>query len=188
MDMGKAYPKVTAERAPQAVICWDPFHVIAMATRELDIVPRAHWNHLRDTADPATAKRFKGARWALLKRPEDLTDTQADTLAALRRAGGAPLARLPAQGSPPGDLRPRAALPRRQRAARPLGLLGATLPQASSPPSGSAWPTAVSRDSTTAFGSYPPRLRVPLRRRRHRARNALPRPHHAHSAAREVTK
>ncbi len=37
----------------------------------------------------STAKRFKGARWALLKRPEDLTDTQADTLAALRRAGGA---------------------------------------------------------------------------------------------------
>jgi transposase len=89
MDMGKAYPKVTAERAPQAVICWDPFHVIAMATRELDVVRRAHWNHLRDTTDPTTAKRFKGARWALLKRPEDLTDRQADTLAALRRAGGA---------------------------------------------------------------------------------------------------
>lgn len=29
MDMGKAYPKVTAQRAPQAVICWDSFHVIA---------------------------------------------------------------------------------------------------------------------------------------------------------------
>jgi transposase len=89
MDMGKAYPKVTAERAKQAVICWDPFHVIAMATRELDVVRRAHWNHLRDSADPITAKRFKGARWALLKRPEDLTDGQADALAALRRAGGA---------------------------------------------------------------------------------------------------
>jgi transposase len=30
MDMGKAYPKVTAQHAPQAVICWDPFHVVAV--------------------------------------------------------------------------------------------------------------------------------------------------------------
>jgi len=89
MDMGKAYPAVTAERAPQAVICWDPFHVAAMASRELDIVRRAHWNHLRETTDAATAKRFKGARWALLKRPEDLTDRQHDTLQALKRTGGA---------------------------------------------------------------------------------------------------
>lgn len=89
MDMGKAYPKVTATRAPQAVVCWDPFHVVAMATRELDVVRRAHWNHLRDTTDPATAKKFKGARWALLRRPEDLTDGQHDTLRALKRAGGA---------------------------------------------------------------------------------------------------
>jgi transposase len=88
MDMGKAYPKVTAERAPQATICWDPFHIVSMATRELDVVRRGHWNRLRDATDPATAKRFKGARWALLKRPEDLTDRQADALAALRRAGG----------------------------------------------------------------------------------------------------
>jgi transposase len=88
MDMGKAYPKVTAERAPQATICWDPFHVVALATRELDIVRRAQWNQLRETTDKATARRFKGARWALLKRPEDLSDRQADQLAALKRAGG----------------------------------------------------------------------------------------------------
>jgi transposase len=88
MDMGNAYPKVTRHRAPQAVICWDPYHIVAMATRELDVVRRGQWNHLRDTTDAATAKRFKGARWALLKRPEDLSDRQADQLAALRRAGG----------------------------------------------------------------------------------------------------
>lgn len=89
MDMGPAYPKVAAKRAPQATICWDPFHVVAMATRELDVVRRAHWNQLRASADPATAKRFKGARWALLKRPEDLSDRQHDALLALKRAGGA---------------------------------------------------------------------------------------------------
>jgi transposase len=88
MDMGKAYPNVTRQRAPQATICWDPYHIVAMATRELDVVRRGQWNHLRATTDPATAKRFKGARWALLKRPEDLSERQADQLAALKRAGG----------------------------------------------------------------------------------------------------
>ena len=89
MDMGPAYPKVVRERAPQATICWDPFHTVALATKALDGVRRAHWNHLRESTDPTTAKRFKGARWALLKRPEDLTDRQADALAALKRSGGA---------------------------------------------------------------------------------------------------
>ena len=89
MDMGPAYPKVVAERAPQAVICWDPFHVVALSTRELDVVRRAHWNQLRDSTDATTAKRFKGARWALLKRPDDLSDRQHDALLALKRAGGA---------------------------------------------------------------------------------------------------
>ena len=89
MDMGPAYPKVVAGRAVQAVICWDPFHVVALSTRELDVVRRAHWNQLRASTNPATAKRFKGARWALLKRPDDLSDRQHDALLALNRAGGA---------------------------------------------------------------------------------------------------
>ena len=36
-------------------------------------------------------RRFKSARWALLKRPDDLTDRQADTPRAVWR--------LPAQGT-----------------------------------------------------------------------------------------
>jgi len=89
MDMGKAFPKAVTARAPQATICWDPFHVVALGTRELDVVRRGHWNHLRATTDAATAKKFKGARWALLRNPEDLSDRQHDTLTALRRAGNA---------------------------------------------------------------------------------------------------
>jgi len=91
MDMGKAYPKSVAkhDHAPQAEICWDPFHVVAMGTKALDVVRRAHWNQLRAAADKAVARRFKGARWALLRNPEDLTDRQADSLAAIRRSGGA---------------------------------------------------------------------------------------------------
>ena len=89
MDMGKAFPKAVAARAPQAVICWDPFHVVALGTRELEVVRRGHWNQLRESTDAATARKFKGARWALLRNPDDLSDRQHDTLAALRRAGGA---------------------------------------------------------------------------------------------------
>ena len=37
-------------------------------------------NELRALPDQAAAKKFKGARWALLKRPENLTDDQSTTL------------------------------------------------------------------------------------------------------------
>lgn len=91
MDMGPAFAKsVRAEgHAPQATICLDPFHVIALGTKALDEVRRPLWQELRQLPDPTIAKRFKGARWALLKNPEDLTDNQAVTLAAVRRNGGA---------------------------------------------------------------------------------------------------
>jgi transposase len=39
--------------------------------------------------DASAAKRFKGARWCLLKNPENLNDDQAATLRRLRRHGGA---------------------------------------------------------------------------------------------------
>jgi transposase len=50
LDMGKAYPKSVAKNAPQATICWDPFHVVALASAALDVVRRAHWNELREQA------------------------------------------------------------------------------------------------------------------------------------------
>lgn len=91
MDMGPAYAKsVRAEgHAPQAVICVDPFHVVALGTKALDEVRRPLWQELRALPEPGFAKRFKGARWALLKNPEDLTERQAVTLSAVRRSGGA---------------------------------------------------------------------------------------------------
>jgi transposase len=91
LDMGKAYPKSVAKdgHAPQAMICWDPFHVVKMGADALDRVRRGHWRQLLATADPAVAQRFKGARWALLRNPADLSDRQADALAAIRRSGGA---------------------------------------------------------------------------------------------------
>ena len=90
MDMSPAYEKsVRADgHAPQAVICYDPFHVVALATKALDTVRREHWQQLR-RVDKDLARKFKGARWCLLKNPTDLTDDQAITLRKLRRHGGA---------------------------------------------------------------------------------------------------
>lgn len=91
MDMGPAFAKsVRAEgHAPQAVICFDPFHVVKAMTDALEELRRDLWQQLRQLPDPAVAKRFKGARWALLKNPDDLTGPQADTLRSIRRNGGA---------------------------------------------------------------------------------------------------
>jgi transposase len=38
--------------------------------------------------DKDAARRFKGARWCLLKNPENLDDNQATTLRKLKRCGG----------------------------------------------------------------------------------------------------
>lgn len=90
MDMSAGFAKsVSADgHAPKAVICYDPFHVVQLATKALDQVRRAVWRELRALPDKELAKRFKGARWALLKNPADLNDDQAATLRKLKRRGG----------------------------------------------------------------------------------------------------
>ncbi len=88
MDMGEGYAKSVRQHAPQAVICIDNYHVVQLATKALDEVRREHWNELRHTGERHAAKAFKDARWSLLKNPADLTERQADTLAALHAAGG----------------------------------------------------------------------------------------------------
>lgn len=74
---------VVAERAPQAVLGIDPFHVVAWATKALDEVRRGVWNDLRRTGRPRQAAALKGSRWALVKNPEDLTGEQKTTLASI---------------------------------------------------------------------------------------------------------
>ena len=88
MDMTGGYAKSVREHAPQATICIDPYHVVQLANQALDEVRRGYWNELRSLGDQDAAKRFKDARWSLLKKPEKLTDTQATTLARLKAAGG----------------------------------------------------------------------------------------------------
>ena len=90
LDLGPAFIKsVSAEgHAPQAVICADPFHVIKLVGDALDDVRRDLWQQLRRLPDRRWAKDFKGARWALLKNPEDLTENQATQLNRIRRDRG----------------------------------------------------------------------------------------------------
>jgi transposase len=90
LDLGPAYIKsVRAEgHAPQPVICADPFHCVKLVGDALDDVRRQLWNELRKLPDDRWAKDFKGARWALLKNPEDLTERQAEQLTRIRRNRG----------------------------------------------------------------------------------------------------
>jgi transposase len=88
LDMGHGYAASARKHAPQAVICIDPYHVVQLANQALDEVRRAYWNELRQSGDKQAARRFKDARWCLLKKPDRLTDQQAATLARIRAAGG----------------------------------------------------------------------------------------------------
>jgi transposase len=88
MDMTGGYAASVRHHAPQATIVIDNYHVVQLATKALDEVRREHWNELRHAGEIAAAKAFKDARWSLLKNPDDLTDRQAATLAALQAAGG----------------------------------------------------------------------------------------------------
>jgi transposase len=88
LDMGPGYGKSAREHAPQAQVAIDPFHVAKAGSDALDEVRRGYWNQLRQLGDKDAARRFKGARWALLKNPTNLSDAQAATLGWLRAAGG----------------------------------------------------------------------------------------------------
>ncbi|MGH3750841.1 MAG: ISL3 family transposase [Micromonosporaceae bacterium] len=88
MDLGPAYAESVRTHAPRARICFDPFHVVKLVTDALDTVRRQVWQAARKLSDQSIAKKFKGARWALLKNPIDLTEDQGGTLRQIKRSGG----------------------------------------------------------------------------------------------------
>jgi transposase len=73
--------KPIAERCPNAAICLDPWHIVKAATDALDEVRRAVWNEARRAGNKQLAKDLKGARFALWKKPENLTERQQHKLA-----------------------------------------------------------------------------------------------------------
>jgi transposase len=88
LDMGLWFIKSVYKRAPHASMCTDPFHAVHLITQALDEERGRAWADLRRSTDRATARKYRGARWALLKNPTDLTDDQARILRGLRRRGG----------------------------------------------------------------------------------------------------
>jgi transposase len=74
---------VVREQCPQAILCIDPFHVVAWATKAVDEVRRTMWNELRERGESDRAKALKGSRWTLVKNPEDLTRKQKQKLRAI---------------------------------------------------------------------------------------------------------
>lgn len=100
-DSANFIAKAVVENCPEAVQCADPFHVVKWATEALDEVRRQSWNEARRLArrtEPsrgrgrppadapprqasARAKALKGARFALWKNPQDLTERQHTKLA-----------------------------------------------------------------------------------------------------------
>jgi transposase len=85
-DAAEWITTVVAQRAPQAVRCLDPFHLVAWATKALDDVRRGVWNAARGGTGGRTqaSVALKGARWALWRNPDKLTDHQRFTLAVIQ--------------------------------------------------------------------------------------------------------
>ncbi len=85
-DMADWIARVVKKRAPNAVRCADPFHVVAWGIDALDVERRRAWNAAagrlktgtrpRNARSTGTAARSKRARYALWKNPQDLTERQ----------------------------------------------------------------------------------------------------------------
>jgi transposase len=81
IDMNGSYEKAVRAAVPTAAVCFDPFHVVALAGRAVDDVRRAEWNH-QGKSQTGPGRWVKAVRWSLLKAPERQTVAQ---LAALHQ-------------------------------------------------------------------------------------------------------
>jgi transposase len=69
IDMNGGYEKAIRTAIPDAEVCFDPFHVVALAGRAVDDVRRGEWNQAAKSKT-APGRFVKGVRWSLLKAPE----------------------------------------------------------------------------------------------------------------------
>jgi transposase len=73
------------QRAPQAVICLDPFHIVAWATGAVEQVRRRMAAQLRREGKPDQAATVKSSRWALIKNPQHQSPEQRGRLAEIAK-------------------------------------------------------------------------------------------------------
>jgi transposase len=201
LDMGPGYAKSAREHAPQAIIAIDPYHVVALGNRALDEVRRAYWNELRQAGDKTAARRFKDARWSLLKAPKNLSEKQAVTLRRLKAAGGdvwraytlkEALRAIFAPSLTAQDITvlidrfiSKAVRSRLARTVRPTRANDPQTPRRN-PPRNPARDQPRPDRSAQQQGpaDHPPRLRIPQRQRRPRARDAHLRADHPDTSTR----
>lgn len=81
-DLGPTYLAVIARRIPGALVCADPFHLVAAAQFALDRLRAAHWQRLR-REHPERGRWVKGARFALRRGPARRTDADRRIIAEL---------------------------------------------------------------------------------------------------------
>ncbi len=81
MDMSAAYEKAVRDRLPQAEIVFDRFHVVQLLGKAVDEVRREQAR--RACGDQAAA--LKSSRFALLKNPWNLVDSEEAKLAEIAR-------------------------------------------------------------------------------------------------------
>ncbi len=85
IDMSAAYRNAIEKRLPNARIVFDRFHVQQLASKAVDEVRRELWRSVRDS-DHEAARGVKNTRWALLKRPWNVTPKQDEVLSDLARS------------------------------------------------------------------------------------------------------
>ena len=78
LDLGAAYQAGARMHCPNAVVSFDPFHVVALANKALDEVRRAEVKH---------EVELKGSRWGTLKDAANWTDKQLAQMHWLQRSG-----------------------------------------------------------------------------------------------------
>jgi transposase len=84
LDMAPGYNQAIGERLPRAEVCIDPFHVVKLCNRALDLVRRAEWNREgRSRRKPG--RWLMGARWALVTAPERQSERHQRLLAELEQ-------------------------------------------------------------------------------------------------------
>lgn len=84
-DMASWITGPIGERCPNASVCYDPFHLVKLATDALDEIRRDVWNDARRQGQRQLARELKGTRFALWKNPGNLTERQQLKLARVQQ-------------------------------------------------------------------------------------------------------
>jgi transposase len=95
IDMSGGYEKAIRENAPQAEVCFDPFHVVRLAQRAVDQVRRDEWNAHDRSHTPKAAGSRAPAGHSEEPRQAERSAARATRRSPARQQGNVP--RVPAK-------------------------------------------------------------------------------------------